>query len=186
MKLSIIVPDGTVCKDNKCYTDLSWEGTPENVRVLQWDSEKPINITTKSVSEIVVDGEISINETSETTTYFGWMEFNDNTPNENINELPSWVSNAESAWEVANIPPPCPAPTPDDYKNYNKTHAISLLQETDWTATIDIADPAYSNPYLVNQNEFLTYRSELRIIALNPPSVTIDNWPVKPNEVWSS
>lgn len=75
-------------------------------------------------------------------------------------------------------------PAPLDYSAQNKAQAESLLKETDWTATIDIADPEYSNPYLTNQAEFLSYRSEVRAIAINPPTTPVE-WPVKPQESWS-
>jgi hypothetical protein len=65
----------------------------------------------------------------------------------------------------------------------NKAQAESLLQATDWTATVDINNPEYSNPYLGNQNEFLAYRSTVRKIAVNPP-VVVDSWPVLPVETW--
>jgi hypothetical protein len=77
------------------------------------------------------------------------------------------------------LSPPAP-----NYLAQNKAQAESLLQQTDWTATIDIADPAYSNPYLTNQAEFLSYRSEVRAIAINPPTTPVE-WPVKPQESWS-
>lgn len=67
----------------------------------------------------------------------------------------------------------------------NKQQAESLLRETDWTATVDISNPQFSNPYLGNQDAFLAYRSQVRQIAINPP-VVVDVWPVKPDEVWSS
>lgn len=65
----------------------------------------------------------------------------------------------------------------------NKATASQLLSATDWTATVDINDPQYSNPYLGNQPEFLAYRSSVRQIAVNPP-VTVTTWPTKPDEVW--
>lgn len=65
----------------------------------------------------------------------------------------------------------------------NKNEATTLLQQTDWTATVDINNPQYSNPYLGNQPEFLVYRSQVRQIAINPP-VTVDVWPTPPEEVW--
>lgn len=68
-------------------------------------------------------------------------------------------------------------------RQQNKNTATSLLSSTDWTATIDVSDPQYRNPYLANQSEFLSYRSQLSNIALNPP-VTVDVWPEKPNEHW--
>lgn len=67
----------------------------------------------------------------------------------------------------------------------NKTKAQQLLSETDWTATVDINNPQYSNPYLANQPEFLAYRSLVRAIAVNPPAI-VDPWPVKPDEIWKT
>jgi len=74
-------------------------------------------------------------------------------------------------------------PVPSAGENKNK--AVQLLQATDWTSIADIADPAVSNPYLMNQAEFLAYRSALREIAVNPQAGFIV-FPVKPNEQWSS
>ena len=79
------------------------------------------------------------------------------------------------------VPPLAP-----DWKATNKAQAASLLQATDWTATVDIADPAYSDPHLTNQADFLAYRSTVRAIAVNPPDTEITDWPTLPTEVWSS
>lgn len=68
-------------------------------------------------------------------------------------------------------------------RQQNKAQATSLLQATDWTATVDITNPQVSNPYLGNQDAFLAYRNEVRKIAVNPP-VVVDVWPTKPDEVW--
>lgn len=68
-------------------------------------------------------------------------------------------------------------------KNANKQEASSLLTETDWTTIPDVGDQTKSNPYLSNVNEFVTYRNEVRAIALNPP-ITVDIWPTKPVEIW--
>lgn len=67
----------------------------------------------------------------------------------------------------------------------NKVTATQLLQQTDWTCTVDINNPEYSNPYLMNQDAFLAYRSQIRQIAVNPPT-TPAIFPPKPDEVWSS
>jgi len=75
---------------------------------------------------------------------------------------------------------------PIDWPAVNKAQAQSLLQATDWTATVDINNPQYSNPYLMNQDEFLAYRSTVRAIAVNPPDTEVTNWPTLPTEVWSS
>ena len=86
-------------------------------------------------------------------------------------------------WKYAQGNPP-QYPSQQQIAAQNKAQAESLLQATDWTATIDIADPAYSNPYLTNQAEFLSYRSQNRAIAVNPP-ITPAEFPNKPVEQWS-
>lgn len=81
---------------------------------------------------------------------------------------------------------PPPGPTPEQIQAQNKAQASSLLLATDWTATVDITDPAYSDPYLTNQDAFLSYRSQVRKIAVNPPTTPVVDWPVKPDTAWSS
>ena len=65
-----------------------------------------------------------------------------------------------------------------------KATAQQLLQATDWTSISDVGDPAKSNPYLVNQAEFIAYRSTVRNYAVNP--VEFPDWPTLPTEQWSS
>jgi hypothetical protein len=74
-----------------------------------------------------------------------------------------------------------PTPTAEQ----NKLTATQLLTATDWTSIADVADPAVSNPYLMNQAEFLSYRSQLREIAVNPVAGFI-TFPTKPVEQWSN
>ena len=71
------------------------------------------------------------------------------------------------------------------WQEINKTNATTLLQQTDWTATVDITNPQYSNPYLTNQPEFLSYRSTVRQVAVNPPSTEVI-FPPQPVATWSS
>lgn len=152
MRLSIIIPDGTVCKDELCHTKLTWEGTPVDVHALQWFDTA------------------------------GWIEFVGHVaPNQNITELPNWANNALAAWDVANTPVPPPPPTSEQ----NQKTASSLLYQTDWTTIPDVSDPTKSNPYLTNVNEFLTFRNEVRQIAINPPAGYI-TFPTVPSAVWSS
>jgi hypothetical protein len=66
----------------------------------------------------------------------------------------------------------------------NKTTAVNLLNATDWTSIADVADPEKSNPYLMNQAEFISYRSTVRNIAVNPTFDAV--FPTQPVEVWSS
>ena len=80
---------------------------------------------------------------------------------------------------------PPPGPTPEEIKSQNKQQAEQLLQSTDWTATVDIANPQYSNPYLANQDAFLSYRSQVRAVAVNPPD-TQAVFPSSPKEVWAT
>ena len=62
--------------------------------------------------------------------------------------------------------------------------AKSILTATDWTSIADVGDPAKSNPYLVNQAEFIAYRSTIRNYAVNP--VVDPVWPTPPTEQWSN
>lgn len=93
------------------------------------------------------------------------------------------VWNAPEWSYVAGDPPPYPSPT--EIQQENKNIAVQLLQQTDWTCTVDINNPLYSNPYLMNQDAFLAYRSQVRAVAVNPPT-TPAVFPPMPNEVWSS
>jgi hypothetical protein len=76
-------------------------------------------------------------------------------------------------------------PPPFDYSAQNTAQAKQLLSATDWTAISSVADPAVSNPYLTNQAEFLSYRSEVRNIAVYPPT-TLATFPSVPAQQWSS
>lgn len=69
-------------------------------------------------------------------------------------------------------------------KKENKAEAMLLLQETDWTEGNSVRD-ATKPIYLVNGEEWDNYRVALRTIAINPP-VTIEDWPIKPEEQWSN
>ena len=88
-------------------------------------------------------------------------------------------------WAVVDLDPEQIAYNENQAKQTNKSNAETLLQQTDWTATVDISNPQYSNPYLANQDVFLSYRSQVRSIAVNPP-VTVTEWPTVPVEVWSN
>lgn len=61
------------------------------------------------------------------------------------------------------------------FANNNKTKAMKLLSETDWTQISDVV--------LQNAEDFKSYRALLRNIAIYPPNHPID-FPVKPEEVW--
>ena len=69
-------------------------------------------------------------------------------------------------------------------KNACKQQATLLLQATDWTSIADVGDPTKANPYLINQAEFIAYRSTVRGYAVNP--VVDPVFPTAPTEQWSS
>ena len=149
MKLTIIPSDGAVYEDGVCYSDLTWAGTPPNVHALQWDNGS------------------------------GWIEFNDGSPNEDIDVLPLWAANAEAAWTEANTPKPPEPPTAEA----NKQTAMGLLSATDWVNQPDVRNTAVS-PHLVNGQEFDAYRLQVRQIAVYPVAGDL-TWPTLPTEVWA-
>ena len=65
-----------------------------------------------------------------------------------------------------------------------KAQATTILQSTDWTSIADVGDPTKANPYLINQAEFIAYRSTVRGYAVNP--VVDPVFPTAPTEQWSS
>ena len=64
-----------------------------------------------------------------------------------------------------------------------KAQATAILNATDWTSIADVGDPTKSNPYLVNQAAFISYRSTVRNLAVNP--VVDPVFPTAPTEEWS-
>lgn len=154
MRLTIIKPDNSVYVDGLCHTNLDLNSTPNEVHALQWFS-----------------------------TNTGWIEYNNGSANENIDALPAWANDAIEQWNNANKPPVPPEPVPPTAQK-NKESAILMLQETDWATRPSVADPALSNPYLTNQNDFFEYQNTVRKIALNPTDGFLQ-WPVLPIDQWS-
>lgn len=72
----------------------------------------------------------------------------------------------------------------EELKLNNKQTASFLLSQTDWVELGDVTNPS-NPPYLANKADFTAYRQQLRAISIDPP-VTVEQWPVKPQEVWSS
>lgn len=70
-----------------------------------------------------------------------------------------------------------------DYTEINRQQAMSILQETDWVELHSVSDST-NDVYLSNVNDFLSYRSVIRSIAVNPPNQQIE-FPQKPQEIWS-
>ena len=82
------------------------------------------------------------------------------------------------------IAPYIPPPTPEELIAQCKATATGILSNTDWTSIADVGDPTKSNPYLVNQAAFISYRSTVRNLAVNP--VVDPVFPTAPTEEWSS
>jgi hypothetical protein len=82
MRVTITPEDGFVSVDKVGFMGLLWEGTPDDVHALQWDSGQ------------------------------GWIEYeNACKPNEPITALPYWANNAVAAWNTKNNEPPVLLPT---------------------------------------------------------------------------
>ena len=77
-------------------------------------------------------------------------------------------------------------PSTEEYyaKQNCKAQATTILNATDWTSIADVGDPTKANPYLINQAEFIAYRSTVRGYAVNP--VVDPVFPTAPTEQWSS
>jgi len=82
------------------------------------------------------------------------------------------------------IAPYVPPPTPEELIAQCKQKASGILASTDWTSIADVGDPTKSNPYLVNQAAFISYRSTVRNLAVNPVENPV--FPTAPIEQWSS
>ena len=96
-----------------------------------------------------------------------------------------WIdcpNECKADWTYSNgefLPPQPYIPTADE----NKTTAIELLKNTDWAELPSVSNPAESNPYLNNKDEFIAYRSQVRAIAVDPVAGNI-TWPVMPQGDW--
>ena len=80
---------------------------------------------------------------------------------------------------AAYSPPASIVPTADA----NKAEAVRLLAATDWVNQPDVTNHDI-NPHLLNHADYITYRSQIRAIAINPTSGNLD-WPVEPTSQWS-
>lgn len=107
------------------------------------------------------------------------------------NNIPDWVvaptyiqsdtASVGDTYENGQFTPYVYIPTAEE----NKQFAINALQQTDWTTVSDVGNPEMSNPYLMNQSEFIAWRSQVRAIAVNPIAGK-DIFPQRPQEQWSS
>lgn len=117
----------------------------------------------------------SKSETFEVDDTLFWADCADDVVADNF-----WY-NPDNQLIEANLPPAPPEPPTAEE---NKSTAVGLLQETDWTTIPGVADPNTSNPYLTNQEAYFQYRSIIRGYAINPVAGVI-NWPEQPQPIWS-
>jgi hypothetical protein len=117
----------------------------------------------------------------DTNNSIGWIENLDDSGNyignTDITELPSWADNCLAIFKE--IHKPFIPPTPQEIC---KNLAKELLADTDWVEMPSASDTA-NTPHLLNLSDFLLYRNQLRVLAVNP----IDNpqFPTKPSAQWS-
>jgi len=71
-------------------------------------------------------------------------------------------------------------PTADE----NKATASKLLLDTDWVELPSVSDTSEPT-YLTNKADFMTYRSAVRAIAVDPQSGDLE-WPIKPASIWNN
>jgi hypothetical protein len=103
------------------------------------------------------------------------------------NNAPSLVDGEwVDGWTVSTMTAEQKAAYDQQVMAQNKQQATQLLTNTDWTSIPSVGDSQQSNPYLVNQAAFLSYRSQVRAIAVNPPTTPVTNWPTLPTEQWSN
>ena len=102
----------------------------------------------------------------------------------NLIEIPAG-SSAGIGWGYVNgefVAPPVPETTAEE----NKATAISLLEQTDWTTIADVGNPQTANPYLANQAEFISWRSQVRAIAVTPVAGILPIFEEMPQEDWQT
>lgn len=84
---------------------------------------------------------------------------------------------------IADYVGPTEPELPEISSDMNRKLAEQKLMETDWVNQPDVYDPAMA-PHLTNRDAFLAYRSQLRMIAINPAPGKI-NWPKEPQAMWA-
>lgn len=63
-----------------------------------------------------------------------------------------------------------------------KETAKKLLSETDWLELPSVSDTS-NNLYVVNIAELLSYRKQIRVLAVDPVADPV--WPTKPDTIWN-
>jgi hypothetical protein len=95
--------------------------------------------------------------------------------------LAKWNGTSFDFEEIAEPTPVVPTPpTAEENKATAKLH----LLDTDWVELPSVTDTTEAI-YLTNKPDFISYRSAIRAIAINPTAGDLV-WPVLPESEWSN
>lgn len=120
------------------------------------------------VAQVVAEG-----ETFPVATDFFWAACADDVVQDKF-----WYDPQDQTTHIKEIPPHIPT------AEENKSTAMGYLASTDWVNQPDVTNPDI-NPHLLNHAEFITYRNQIRAIAINPTAGFL-TWPTEPISQWSS
>lgn len=112
---------------------------------------------------------------------YGWIPFTAN-PND-VEPIGKEIYDACVAGVAGPVAPYVPPAPRINTAAQNKAEAERRLAATDWVNQPDVYDPA-NTPHLTNRDAFITYRSQVRAIAVNPTEGNL-NWPTEPTATWS-
>ena len=98
-------------------------------------------------------------------------------------DCPNNISQDNYAYDLANKNFIRITPEVDPTAESNKELALKLLAESEWLVAASLADPTISNPYLANQNEFITWRQAVQQCVINPEAGDYP-FPPRPEENW--
>ena len=111
---------------------------------------------------------------------YGWISFTASP--DDVEEYGRQLYAQAIAGEFGPINPYIPPPPHVNTASENKAEAERRLVATDWVNQPDVYDPA-NTPHLTNRNAFISYRSQIRAIAVNPVDGNLD-WPTEPKAIW--
>jgi len=101
-----------------------------------------------------------------------------------------WVLNnvaAQIGWKYINGQfiehTPIPNYTESEILIINMSKAKELLSTTDWSQYPDVTNTA-NQTYLVNAEEFITFRATVRQVIINTPKTLVD-FPSVPKAIWN-
>lgn len=154
MQLTIIPSDGAVYKDGVPLNHLTLVGIPLEVHALQWNGVE------------------------------GWIEFNNGTPNETIENLPEWALSSVSLYEnaLATLSVNEQAITQPEVLSYDqklfliKVERDKRLSASDWTQLADVIS-SHDESWLA---AWQIYRQSLRDLPETITDINNVSFPLPP------